>query len=323
MALADATLPGVLRLLADPTRLRILALVEREELTVGDLSTALGMAQSRVSNHLRLLRDAELLAERHAGTSTHVRFDDQANPAAARLWTTLRPDVIALLEHEADLARLEAFRARQRAQSGDFFDQVAGQWDKLAGAFSTGQGRQRLAGHLLPQGFVVADLGCGTGYVGEALFGLATKLICVDRSDKMLAQAKKRFGRDRGRTQVEFRRGELDALPLHDGEVDGVVAGMVLHHLSRLDGSIAEMLRVLKSGGTAAVMELAPHKEAWMRRELGDRHLGLDASDILAAMTRAGFHDVALDPIEDHYRPRKEDGEGVALPLYIVRGRKP
>jgi SAM-dependent methyltransferase len=320
MPLADATLPGLLKLLADPTRLRILALLERDELTVSDLSAALAMAQSRVSNHLRLLRDAGLLVERRLGTSTHLRFDLENNPGAVRLWQTLRDEVAALAEHSADLSRLDAARARRRG-NGDFFDRVAGQWDKLAGAFATGQARQRMMGHLLPREYVVADLGCGTGYVGEALVGLVGRLICVDRSTKMLAEAKKRLARRTGRTVVEFRRGEMDALPLADGEVDGVVAGMVLHHLPNLDAAIREMRRVLKPLGTAVILELAPHKEAWMRQGLGDRHLGLDASEVLAAMNRAGFVETAIDPIDDQYRPRRDDGTEVALPLYVCRGR--
>ncbi len=322
MAIADSTLPGLLKLLADPTRLRILAVLEREELSVSELCAVLGMAQSRVSNHLRILRDAELLLERHSGASTHVRLDSNANAAAARLWGTLRDDVSTLPEHSADLVRLDALLARRRAKAGDFFDRVAGQWDKIAGAFRTGQGRLRLASHLLPAHFVVADLGCGTGYVGEGLLGVASKLICVDRSEKMLAAAKKRLARGRAAMTIEFRRGEVDGLPIEDEEVDGVVAGMVLHHLPRLDGAIAEMFRVLKPGGAAAILELAPHKEAWMRRELSDRHLGLEATDVLSALKRAGFVDVVLDPVDDHYQPKKEDGEEVSLPLYIARGRK-
>jgi ubiquinone/menaquinone biosynthesis C-methylase UbiE/DNA-binding transcriptional ArsR family regulator len=323
MVIADVTLPAALRLLADPTRLRILALLEREELSVGELCDVLGMAQSRVSNHLRLLRDASLLHERHAGTSTHVRLDGNGDTAAARLFESLRDDVAAMPEHAADLVRLDALIARRRAKNGDFFDRVAGQWDKLAGAFRSGQARHRLANHLLPREFVVADVGCGTGYVAEALLGVASKVICIDRSEKMIAEAKKRFARGRGATEVEFRRGDLDDLPLEDGEVDGVVAGMVLHHLPRLDGAVAEMFRGLAPGGAAALLELAPHKEAWMRRDLGDRHLGLEAKDVLAALKRVGFVEAVLDPVDDHYQPKRNADDPVSLPLYIARGRKP
>ena len=143
----------------------------------------------------------------------------------------------------------------------------------------------------------------------------------------MLDQASARLAGVAGPTEVEFRRGELDQLPIEDGELDGVVIGMVLHHLPDLDRPLAEMLRVLRPGGTATALELAPHKEGWMRTELGDRHLGLEAADVMTAFRRAGFEDIALDPVDDQYRPRRAQdpaGDGTtSLPLYIIRGRKP
>jgi SAM-dependent methyltransferase len=98
---------------------------------------------------------------------------------------------------------------------------------------------------------------------------------------------------------------------------------MVLHYLPALDGPLAEMHRVLRPGGAAVVVELAPHGEAWMRGALGDRHLGLAPGDVIAAFERAGFTDVALDPLEDHYRPESPAGAAVELDLFAVRGRTP
>ena len=113
---------------------------------------------------------------------------------------------------------------------------------------------------------------------------------------------------------------------LADGEVDGAVAAMVLHHLETLEGALGEMRRVIRPGGSAVVLELAPHREAWMRAELGDHHLGLDTGDVTAAFARAGFEDVRLEPVDDHYCPQPPDAEagpGVSLSLFIVRGRVP
>lgn len=325
MPVADTSLPGMLKLLADPTRLRMLALLEQEELSVGELSRALGMAQSRVSNHLRILRDADLLRERHVGQSTHLRLKAPTNghQAIGRLWDTLRGELDGLPERAADRVRLDHVLTERRARDGDFFDRMAGEWDKIAGGFTNGQARHRAAVHLLPADFVLADLGCGTGYMTQALLGTSRRIVAVDRSEAMLDEARKRLQRAAPDTEIEFRRGELDALPLADEEVDGVLAGMVLHHLAEPDAAVAEMFRVLKPGGTAAVLELAPHREAWMRRELSDRHLGLDPSDVAAGFRRAGFDDVALDPVTDAYRPPHPEGREVALPLYIVRGRRP
>lgn len=321
----NGTLPDLLKLLSDGTRLRILALVEREELSVGELAKALDMTQSRVSNHLRLLREAALLAERHAGTSTFVRlapFSD-APGSPGRLWEALRDDLARLPEQAADLVRLERVLHERRAQGAEFFDRIAGDWDKFAVNFASGQARARTAAHLVPREFVVADLGCGTGYMAAGLLGLCSHLICVDHSEGMLAEARTRLDRRMPDTRVEFRRGGLDALPIADDALDGAVAGMVLHHLPELDRPLEEMRRVLKPGGTAVVLELAPHRESWMRSELGDRHLGLASQDVLAAFRRAGFEDIALDPVTDEYRPTRPDGETVSLSLYVVRGRKP
>lgn len=323
MPLAEPTLPGALKLFSDPTRLRIIALLEREELSVGELSRALAMAQSRVSNHLRLLRDAELLLERHEGVSTFVRIAGNGSGAVSRLWDALKGDVSALPEHAADVKRLEGVLRSRRARDGEFFDRVAGEWDKIAGEFKTGQARQRMVAHLLPREFIVADLGCGTGFVAEALLGHCSRLICVDRSAGMLKEARKRLLRSGSAMQIELRKGELGALPIADGEVDGAVAGMVLHHLPKVDDAVAEMFRILKPGGSAVVLELSPHRETWMRQELGDRHLGLEPSDVLSAFRRHGFADVVLDPVDDEFQPRRPDAQGVALSLYIVRGRKP
>lgn len=321
---------SLLKLLGDPTRLRMLALLDREELSVGELSRALGLAQSRVSNHLRLLRDAGLLAERHAGASTFLRRtangqngNGHGDALASRLWSALAGALAAIPEHEADLVRLEEILTARRRRSGAFFDRVASQWDERGVAFATGQARQRVAVHLLSEELVVADLGCGTGYFASALVGHCARLVCVDQSEGMLDEARKRLRAVARGTELEFRRGELDALPIGDGEVDAVVAGMVLHHVAELDAPLREMRRILRAGGTAVVVELAPHGETWMQEELGDRHLGLAPADVHQGFLRAGFADVALDPIDDRYSPKSPTGRKVELSLYAVRGRVP
>lgn len=311
---------GALKLLADGTRLRILGLVEHEELSVGELSRSLGLAQSRVSNHLRLLREAEVLSERHVGTSTYLRLVAlEGGGLVRRLYAQLRHELEQLPEHAADLARLDFVLAERRDRDAEFFDSVAGRWDTIAGDFENGQARQRALAQLLPSGITVADLGCGTGYMTRALLGVVDRIVCVDRSEAMLDQARARLeGRADG-ARLEFRLGEFESLPLDDGEVDGVVASMVLHHLPVLDPALREMRRVLRPGGRAVILELMPHREEWVREALGDRHLGLDPSDVLAALRRAGFEDVSLDPSEDRYRPVGPDGSPLSLPLYLVR----
>lgn len=323
---------ALLRVLGDSTRLRILALLEREELSVGELSRALGMAQSRVSNHLRVLREQPLLAERRAGPSSFLSLDlgGPDDPGAAlpgRVWTALRADLANSLEHAADLERLKAVLAERRSRSAEFFDRVAGQWDAIGTDFATGQGRQRLIAHLLPAGLVVGDLGSGTGYLARALVGLAGRIVCVDRSEGMLEQARRQLEPLPAGVQLELRRGELDQLPIADGELDAALCGMVLHHLADRRPFLAEAHRVLRPGGTLCVLELFPHREEWLHEALGDLHLGLDPRGVLQELARAGFEDLHLETLDDRYRPRPpEDGAELAradLALYLVRARRP
>lgn len=329
--------PALLRGFAEPTRLRILALVQASELTVGELSRALGMAQSRVSNQLRVLRELDLLSERHVGSSTFVRAafgppadadedaleDLAARPEhiASRLWHVVAEDVDALPERAADRVRLAEVLAARGEGDRDFFDRLAGDWDKLGSSFKSGLARARAAASLMPRGLVIGDLGCGTGWAARELIGNAARLICIDRSPGMLAAARRSLGeRSRG-TLVDYREGELDALPLPDRALDGAVAALVLHHLATPDAALREALRVLKPGASLAVVELAPHDEAWMHAELGDRHLGLAQEQVVRAMERAGFDEVEATPLDDSYEPTRRDGSRASVPLYLVRGR--
>ena len=335
--------PALLKVLADPTRLRALALLGQEELSVGELSRALAMAQSRVSNHLRVLREHSLLSERRAGTSTFLRSaivsDGTEAPAespAGRLWAAVAPDLGSIPEHESDRVRLAAVLAERHADDRAFFDRMAGDWDKVGALFSTGEARQRAAASLIPAGLTLADLGCGTGYVARSLVGLCDRLICIDRSEGMLQEAEARIRKTAPEdAQIEFRQGKLDALPLEDGELDGATAAMVLHHLPELGSALREMRRVLKPGGTLSIVELMPHRETWMHADLGDRHLGLDPTSVQSELVRAGFVDVHVEPLTDRYCPQPSGDSasqtssdapgtgGVALPLYLVRGRNP
>ncbi len=311
-------LPQLLKLLGDPTRLRILALVEREELSVGELVRSLDLAQSRVSNHLRQLREARLLAERHVGSSTHVRLADLDGPTAA-LWAAVSQSLDSLSEHQADLSRLAQVLGKRGGR--DFFDAVAGDYDKLAGDFETGRALERASAALLPGNYIVADIGCGTGAMTRPLLGIVDRIVCIDRSEAMLAEARSSLGD--ARSHLEFRQGAFEALPLDDNEVDGVMCGMVLHHLEDLAAPLREMARVLKPGARAVILELRPHGEAWMHEELGDRHLGLEPTDVVRALERAGFEEVVLDATPDRYRPTSPSGKRVELPLYLVRATAP
>ena len=321
-----ATAPDLttgLKLLADPVRLRILALLDGGagvELAVGELARALGLSQSRVSNQLKHLREAGLLAERHQGTSCLLRL--AAGPSSSlfgRLWSQLEPELEHLPEHAADRARLARVLAERDDQAGAFFDRLAGEWDYRAGDFESGGGRTSALLGLFPRAGVFADIGCGTGYMSRPLLGVAERLLLVDRSQGMLDEARRRLEPERRGTAIEFHQGSSDALPIETGKLDGLVAGLLLHHIEDLDAALAEFHRVLKPGGAVCVLELLPHREDWMRAALGDLYLGLEPRDVLAAFERAGFEQVVLDDVDDRYRP----GADSDLSLFLVRGQRP
>lgn len=324
-------LAALLKALGDPIRLRILSLLAEHELSVGELSRALGLAQSRVSNHLRVIREFDLLRQRRVGTSHFLQLaigsEDAGNGPEDSLWAALRPGLAGTREVSEDLARLRVVLDERRQKSRDFFDRVAGEWETIGVDFASGQARQRVAASFLSPELVIADLGCGTGYVAQAFLGLCTRVICVDRSLGMLDQARKRLEPTPAGTEVELRPGELDSLPIADDEVDGAVCAMVLHHLSDPLPCLREVFRIVRPGGTAVILELAPHRQEWMHEHLGDQHLGLESRFVAGRLEQAGFVDLSLEIVDDEYRPSpegpaSEEGEE-ALSLYIVRGRVP
>jgi ArsR family transcriptional regulator len=212
---------------------------------------------------------------------------------------------------------LEARRNRSRA----YFDRVAPHWDTVGSLFRTGVARQRVAASLVHPHLVVADVGCGTGYLSWALASLVGRLILVDHSPAMLEQAKENL---RGcRASLEFRAGEIDQLPLADNEVDAVLAGMVLHHAPDLLAFVREAFRALRPGGVFVIQDLLPHREAWLRDSMADLRLGLVPGDLTALLEKAGFESPEVEVVEDSYTPERPDGGRADLSLFVVRGRRP
>jgi len=323
MPVAELDLTAALKLFGDPTRLRMLALLGTSELTVGELARALDLSQSRVSNHLRLLREADVLAERHRGTSCHLRLAAGREDLVGRLWQGIDSELAHLPERASDQARLARVLAARQAGEAAFFDRLAGEWDNRIGDFTTGMGRSRALLQLFEPAGTFADIGCGTGYMARPLLGQVERLILVDASVGMLDEARTRLTAEARGTNLEFRQGSSTELPIGDGELDGLVAGLLLHHMEEPGTALREMFRCLAPGGRAVVLELSPHSESWMHAELGDRHLGLEPRDVLAAFERAGFVDISLDAVDDRYRPTASTGEAGDLSLFVVRGTRP
>ena len=319
MTSTTTTLPTLFRILADSTRLRALGLLAREELGVGEMARILGLSPSRLGNHLRILREADLVTDRKEGTWTFVRLNRDGG-LPGDLWAAVE---IELARHEsfvADLARLEEVLEERRARSRAYFEGVAPEWDAIGSDFRTGAARHRVAASLISPTLRVADVGCGTGYLACGLAPLVGSLVLVDHSPAMLETARRNL--EGKATQVEFRPGEIDDLPLEDEEVDAVVAGLVLHHAPDPVAFLREARRVLRPGGVLVIEDLLPHKEAWMRETMADLRLGCEPRDLLRHLDDLGFEEPLVDKLEDAYTPERPDGVRVDLPLFMIRARK-
>ncbi len=302
----------ILRLLADPTRLRILAAVEPEELSVGEIADVLGMSQPRISNHLRLLRDANALQGRREGAWTFYRnaLDDEASGRA--LWRAVREGLESDEEVRADGARRALVLERRRQRSRDHFRGTGG-----ADAIPLERGtlHHEMLGALLPRGGLAVDAGCGEGHLCEVLAPRYRRVIGIDHSAERLLRARERL-RD---STVEFHQGEVDALALRDGCADACFLSLVLHHVPKLGAALAEAFRVLRPGCPVVIVDLAAHDLEAMRESAGDLRLGLDPPRLARALRGAGFRDVRLEPVRD----RLLAAPGRPLKLFLAAGRRP
>lgn len=317
MTLTQDSVSGLLRALADETRLRILALVGQAELSVGEIARCLAMGQSRISNHLKVLREAGLVGERHEGSYTFCRLEVGPGPAEG-LWSALAPHLEGLAQREADQARLAVVLA-ERSDSRAFFDRIAGDWDVIGSDFKHGTGRLAALSCLIDPGLTVADVGCGTGYLSRALARRVGRILCIDPSQAMLDQARAHLA-DLS-CDVDYRMGTMESLPVEDGAVDAAVAHMVLHHLADTRVGLDELTRIVRPGGVVVALELLPHHETWMHEQMADTRLGLDPATLEDDFRAAGMADVSHEMLTDRYLVEPPSGRPVELPLFLVRGR--
>jgi len=288
-------LSAIYRLLGDEARLRLLRVLQRERLNVTELTGILGLAQSGVSRHLGLLKEAGWVAEEKDAGYTYYRLsptlEDNGNKT---LWTVLAEQFEAASADpavRADEARLqEGLRLRK-----ENFDTHGTPDTRDARQLVPGRSWaawSRALGFLLPA-LRVADLGCGEGYLTIEAARWAKRVIAVDRSDVVLGRARD-LGRRRRVANVEWKRGDLERLPIRDASVDVALLSQALHHAASPARAVAEAARITVPLGRVLVLDLREHQEDWVRSKLGDRRLGFSDVDLRRMLTDAGLIDVRV-----------------------------
>ncbi len=277
--------------LADPTRLRLLQLLERHELGVLELCDVLQMPQSSVSRHLKVLVDQGWLEGRAQGTNRLYRMAEGERESAARkLWLLAREQTSAWPTLQQDRLRLTRRLSERAPAAQAFFAGAAGRWDKLRGELYGAAFSREALFALLPADWVVADLGCGTGQTAMALAPHVRQVIGIDQSSAMLKAARKRVA---GFANVELRQGSLEALPLEDASVDGALLLLALSYVSDPARALVEMVRVLRTGGRAVVVDLLRHDREDFRRQMGQQSLGFEPDALSRLLAHSGLQSVS------------------------------
>jgi ArsR family transcriptional regulator len=290
-----------LRALSDPTRLRIVSLLERDELSVNELQEITRLGQSRISTHLGLLLDSGLLVSRRDGKRTFYRLNPEALGVSRDLTQLAVRGAAELAEHEPDQVNLRRILTRRQEQAQVYFNQVAGRFDRSYGPGRSWQAFGHLLLRILPP-LTVADLGSGEGLLSELLARRCRKVIAVDNSGKMVAFGAAKAKKN-GLRNLEFRLGDLQNPPIDPDSVDLVVLSQALHHAEDPAGAIAAAHRILRGGGQIMILDLLRHAFEKARDFYGDRWMGFAESDLQRWLEAAGFRKVEISVVAREEQP--------------------
>jgi len=281
--------------------LRIVALLEKDELSVNELQEITRMGQSRISTHLGLLQDSELVQSRREGKRTFYRLHPESNEGAAEFIDLAIRGAKELPDHESDQINLKRILNRRREQAQVYFNQIAGRFDRVYGPGRSWQAFGHLLLRILPP-LVVADLGAGEGLVAELLARRSKKVIAVDNSEKIVefgaAKAKKNNLKN-----LEFRRGDLQNPPIEANSVDVAILSQALHHAEDPAKAVAAAYKLLKPRGQILILDLAKHNFENSRELYGDRWLGFPESDLHRWLENAGFKKIEISVVAREEEP--------------------
>lgn len=279
--------------LADITRTRLFNILLHHELSVNEVVDLMGMGQSRISRHLKILTDSGLLACRRDGVWAFYSVD-KSDPvkkfANSIKYLFNKEDLL-----DADIKKAKKIIENRKVDTNIFFNSIASEWDRLKNEILKDFELNATLIKSIKKGSIVADLGCGTGDLLTHLISHVERIIGVDSSSKMLDEAKKRFGRKNG--NIDLRLGELEHLPIGNNEVDVAVLSLVLHHLANPAPAISESRRILKPGGKIIIADFEKHTHEKLRKTYGDRWLGFKKSQIKEWLKDNGFQ---IDTVKSH-----------------------
>ncbi|MCX7713670.1 MAG: metalloregulator ArsR/SmtB family transcription factor [Chthoniobacterales bacterium] len=289
---------GLLRVMAEPTRMRILGLLREAELTVVELQEIFGMRQSRISAHLSLLRRSGLVVQRRLGRKSYYSFAEGVVGEVERAMDLALKD---MPERERDREALKFVMRKRKDRAMEYFNRLAGRFGRT---YIPGRSWRALAHGLLRlvPPMDVADMGCGEGILTQLLARRARRVIGVDNSPDMVAYAR-RLATENGIQNIDFRLGDMEAPPIEDNEVDLVIFSQALHHAANPPQALREAWRILRIGGRILILDLAAHNCEEARELYADVWLGFRETELFELLTRSGYEEVEVTEVSAERKP--------------------
>ena len=284
-----------LKILAEPTRLRILGLLSQEELSVAELQEALNMSQSRISSQLAILRQSELVVDRRDGKKNFYSIKTSLEKWEAELIAAAINSVSDSPELTEDNENLERVIQKRRKIAEEYFNLIAGRLGKNYCPGRSWEGIGHMLLHLVPK-VVVADLGAGEGMISQLIARQAEQVYCIDNSPRMV-EVGKELAEKNQLENLQYLLGDIEAVPLDDASVDIALLSQALHHANRPEKAIEEAYRITKPGGRVVILDLKEHTFEKARELYADNWLGFSEKKLHSCLKGAGFENVAVSVV--------------------------
>lgn len=291
-------MPDILKsfaLLSDATRVRILALLRHEELSVAELQEILALGQSNISAQLAKLKEAGLVSDRRSGKNRLYKLEQPRAKEAenhAHLLALLDAAAQELRDAKRDLTALKLVRKKRQDVARSYFDTLAGKFGRQYIPGRTWKALGEMLMHFVPP-LVIADLGAGEGTLSQMLAQQAKQVIAVDNSEQMVTYGSK-LAKEHGLTNLDYRLGDIESPPIKDGTVDVALFSQALHHAQRPDQALAAAHRMLKNGGRIVILDLLKHSFEKARVLYADVWLGFSEVDLHEMLEQAGFRNIEI-----------------------------